>query len=271
MRRNTVRLALGIWLGVAITGLGWAGEIEFEFDPGAFSDPTSLTNDFWGLRLGGPSSAVFFSESDDGCEVSESVVVGTTGPGFFNEPYDIDTVIIHDREWVDEECTGDYMLVEDTFDWYAEDDAANVWYLGEDTTAWEEDDACLSSAGSWKAGDGAMPGVVMPADPRPGTWYQQEYFEDEAEDRAKILRLNADVSIEFGEYAGCLMTKEYTPLSPGDIEHKFYCRLGEGGFGLMLVNELKGKTRRVEYIGSGLPAGDFPGGFPDPGAPACEE
>ena len=29
-------------------------------------------------------------------------------------------------------------LVEDTFDWYAQDVDGNVWYLGEDTTAYED-------------------------------------------------------------------------------------------------------------------------------------
>jgi hypothetical protein len=60
----------------------------------------------------------------------------------------------------------------------------------------------------------------------------------------------------------CLHTKEYTPLSPGEVEHKFYCRLSQGGVGLTLINELKGKTRRVEYVGTGLPAGTYPSSFP---------
>lgn len=272
MRHRNQRMTLGLLVGLAFAMAAPAGETIFEFDPALFTDSTSLTNDFWGLRLGGPLSAVFFSESDDGCEVSESVVSGTTGTGFFSPPYDVNAVVIHDREWVDEECTGEYSLVEDTYDWYAQDDAANVWYLGEDTTAWEEEDECLSASGSWKAGDGALPGVIMPADPRPGNWYQQEYFEGEAEDRAKVLRLNAAVSIDFGEYSDCLVTKEYTPLAPGETEHKYYCRLSSGAFGLMLVNELKGKTKRVEYIGTALPPGDvFPADFPDPTAPPCAE
>ena len=120
-----------------------------------------------GLRLGGPGPAVYFSESDDGCEVTESEVVGTTGVGFFAAPYNIDAVVIRDREWVSEECDGSYLLVEDTQDWYAQDDAGNVWYLGEDTVAWDDEEDCLTDEGSWKSGDDdAEPGVVMLVDPR---------------------------------------------------------------------------------------------------------
>ena len=94
----------------------------------------------------------------------------------------------------------------------------------------------------------------MLAEPRVGDAYQQEFFEDEAEDRGKVLRLNATVAIEAGTFAGCLKTKEWSPLSPGSVEHKYYC---PSGGGLMLVNELHGGTVRVEFIGSTLPAGDF--------------
>lgn len=254
-------VALSI-LGTA--GAAWGGTLEFEFDSNEFSNPTVLNNDHWGLRLAGPTSAVYFSESDDGCEVGQSVVSGSTGLGFFDVPYDINAVVIHDREWVSEDCDGEYVLVEDTDDWYAQDDDGNVWYLGEDTTAWDEDGNCLTHAGSWTAGeDDAEPGVIMLADPLPGVSYRQEFYEGEAEDWAKVLRLNAKVSIDYleSDYFGCLQTKEYTPLAPGEVEHKFYCRLSQGGVGLTLVNELKGKTKRVEYAGTTPPAG-LPATFP---------
>lgn len=262
---NTYVVAFAAWSLLMLSDQAVADRVEFEFDSSEFSAGPVLNNDFWGLRLGGPISAVFFSESDDGCEVGESVVSGTTGVKFFGDPYDVNAVVIRDREWVSEECDGTYVLVEDTFDWYAQDNGGNVWYMGEDTTAWDADGDCLTSAGSWIAGeDDAEPGVIMLGDPQPGVSYQQEYFEGEAEDRAKILRLNARVSIDYldSDYFGCLQTKEYTPLSPGEVEHKFYCRLSRGGVGLTLINELKGKTKRVEYIGTELPDGEFPLDFP---------
>ncbi len=56
-------------------------------------------------------------------------------------------------------------LVEDTYDWFAQDTDGNVWYLGEDSTSYE-DDGTTSKEGSWEYGvDGALPGIVMLADP----------------------------------------------------------------------------------------------------------
>mgnify|MGYP006378818655 FL=1 len=52
-------------------------------------------------------------------------------------------------------------------------------------------------------------------------------------------------------------------MEPGGLEHKFYCRPSEGGLGLVLIEELHGKTKRVEYVGATLPDGlpdDFPTG-----------
>ena len=105
--------------------------------------------------------------------------------------------------------------------------------------------------------------------PTPGVSYQQEYYEGEAEDRAKVLQLNAVVSIGSGEYFGCLKTKEFTPLAAGEVEHKYYCRLSHSGVGLMLVNELKGKTKRVEYVGTSKPDGIYPASFPT--SDSCSE
>jgi hypothetical protein len=268
MKRDGQKIAAtGACLAFLLYMSAAGGALEFEFDSNNFDDSTTLENDFWGLRIAGPTSAILFSESDDGCEVSEATIPAgsTTGFGFFNSPYDINAVVIRDREWVSEECDGNYTLVEDTYDWYAEDNDGNVWYMGEDTTAWDEEENCLTSAGSWKAGDdGAEPGVIMLADPSPGVSYLQEYYEGEAEDQAKVLRLNATVFIEYqeGEYLDCLQTKEYTALAPGEVEHKFYCRLSQGGVGLTLINELKGKTKRVEYAGTSKPSGSFPETFP---------
>ena len=46
------------------------------------------------------------------------------------------------------------------------------------------------------------------------------------------------------------MTREWTPLEPGEVEHKFYCPEPDNlGPGLVFIEELKGKTVYVEYIG----------------------
>jgi hypothetical protein len=157
--------------------------------------------------------------------------------------------VVHDVEKAYVEELGVWEILEDTYDWYAQDKYGNVWYFGEDTTEYIYDDQWnlieTSDEGSWEAGvDGAKQGIVMLADPAPGVSYRQEYYEDEAEDMGKILRLNATVSVAYGSFTNCLKTKEWTQLDHGVIEHKYYAP----NVGLVLINELKGKTVRVELI-----------------------
>jgi hypothetical protein len=84
----------------------------------------------------------------------------------------------------------------------------------------------------------------MLADPMPGMSYRQEYYEEEAEDMGKVLKLNEKVTIDYGDFEDCLKTKEWTPLAPGEVEHKYYAP----GVGLVFIEELKGKTVKVELI-----------------------
>ena len=149
----------------------------------------------------------------------------------------IDARVVHDI--VAEE--GD--VVEDTFDWYAQDDAGNVWYLGEDTT--EYDEGKSSTAGSWEAGvNGAQPGVLLPAEPEVGMAYRQEYSAGEAEDAAAILSLDERVEVPFGSFDHVLMTKDFTPLEPDVLEHKFYAK----GVGPVLALALSGGGGREELV-----------------------
>ena len=105
-------------------------------------------------------------------------------------------------------------VIEDTFDWYAQDKDGNVWYLGEDTKEYENGKV-VSTEGSWEAGvDGARGGLVMPAHPRPGMRYRQEYLAGEAEDRARVVSIFED----------SVLTREWTPLEPKLFEYKLYAR-----------------------------------------------
>ena len=113
-------------------------------------------------------------------------------------------------------------LVEDTYDYYAQDSAGNVWYFGEDTKAYSG--TAVSTAGTWYGGiDCALPGIVMNANPQVGDSYRQEYLPGEAEDQADVVSLTESVTVPYGTFTNCVMTKEYTALAPGDVENKYYC------------------------------------------------
>ena len=115
-------------------------------------------------------------------------------------------------------------MVEDTFDWYAQDSDGNVWYMGEDTK--EYSGGMVSSTfGSWEAGvDGAKPGIVMHATQPPvDEPYRQEYYACQAEDFAELKSTGETVTVPYGTFENCLRTHEYTPLEPDLDEDKFYC------------------------------------------------
>src|SRR5438105_11665841 len=86
-------------------------------------------------------------------------------------------------------------LAERTADWYAQDRAGNVWYLGESTATLDAHGHTISTEGSWQAGvNAARAGIYMPARAEPGTTGRQEYYKGHAEDQFKVLSLTAHVS-----------------------------------------------------------------------------
>ena len=137
------------------------------------------------------------------------------------------------------------VLVEDTFDWYAQDKAGNVWYFGEDTKELDENGNVISTEGSWQAGvDGAQPGIIMLADPKKGKRYQQEVAPDVAEDMAQVRKLNESVCVIYGCFDNVLVTKEWTPLEHGVVEYKYYAP----GVGFILSVMVKGGEERLELV-----------------------
>lgn len=77
-------------------------------------------------------------------------------------------------------------LAEQTFDYCAQDDRGNVWYLGEDTREFKSGGR-IDRSGSWLAGrNGAKPGLIMEAYPRVPDAYRQECLPGQAEDVVRI-------------------------------------------------------------------------------------
>ena len=169
-------------------------------------------------------------------EGDETIVVTVTDET--REVAGVTATVVHD---VAKDDTG--TVIEDTYDWYAQDTAGNVWYLGEDTTAY--DGQLSSSEGSWEAGvDGAEAGLAMPAEPRVGDGYSQEYYEGVAEDRGEILATDATVSIGYGDYDEVVRTEDTTPLEPDLVEQKYYAP----GIGVVMEKTVAGGEELVELV-----------------------
>jgi hypothetical protein len=136
-------------------------------------------------------------------------------------------------------------LEERTQDWYAQDKAGNVWYFGEATAELNPNGSVKSTEGSWQSGvDGARAGIFMPAHPHPGQSGLQEFYEGHAEDHFRVLSLTAHVRTPGASSKAALLTREWTPLEPGVVDHKLYIR----GIGTVLEQTVKGGDERNALI-----------------------
>jgi hypothetical protein len=118
-------------------------------------------------------------------------------------------------------------LAERTTDYYAQDARGNVWYFGEATAELNKAGQVTSREGSWQTGvNGARAGVFMPAHPKVGQSFRQEYLKGHAEDHFAVVRVSGR----------SLLTKEWSPLEPGILDHKFYAH----GTGLVKEETVKG-------------------------------
>jgi hypothetical protein len=136
-------------------------------------------------------------------------------------------------------------LEERTVDWYAQDTKGNVWYFGEATVELDEAGHVESREGSWVAGvGGAMQGILMPAHPKAGQSFRQEYYKGHAEDHAAVLSVSASVAVPYTASAHALLTKEWTPLEPKVVDDKLYVRR----VGLVKEETVRGGNERFELI-----------------------
>jgi hypothetical protein len=136
-------------------------------------------------------------------------------------------------------------LEERTTDWYAQDVKGNVWYFGEVTAELDKRGRVKSREGSWQAGvDGAKAGIFMPAEPKVGESFRQEYYEGHAEDHFRVEDLAASVSVPYTSSKEALLTKEWTPLEPRVVDHKYYVR----GIGTVKEQSVKGGDELNELV-----------------------
>lgn len=224
--RHKAALLVGS-LALLLTQGSSARQISTAFDPGNFSDSLTIDNPLLPLVPG--TTLVYRSVTPDGCERNVVTVTDDTksiAAGVTARP-------VHDVVFAGE-CGGPLTLAEDTFDWFAQDNDGNVWYLGEDTKECDED-GCVQDPGSWEAGAdvshiGSLgrAGIIMLAHPRMGDHYQQEFYKDHAEDQGSVIGVDIDVTLNRPDafrrlFHHCLETKEKSTIEPGSVAHKFYC------------------------------------------------
>ena len=208
---------------------GDGGDYRPELDPATVAD--RIDNPYLPLLPG--ARWVYEGTSSDGDERIEVTVLDET-----RRVMGIDAVVVRDT------VSADGALVEDTYDWYAQDADGNVWYLGE-ATAEYEDGEVVSTEGSWEAGvGGALPGIVMPARPTPGDAYRQEYDRGDAEDVAEVASAGRSATVAGRRYTDVVVIREWNPFEPEVVEDKSYAP----GVGTILEVQTAGGDDRVELV-----------------------
>jgi len=135
-------------------------------------------------------------------------------------------------------------VLERTTDYYAQDKLGNVWYLGEHTVSFGRHGK-RDTSGSWMAGvNGAIPGLIMEADPRIPDAYRQEFLVGEAEDTAWVVRRGGSVKVPFGKIHHKLSTLEATRIEPGAYDLKVY----GPGLGIVLERALSGPAEVAKLV-----------------------
>jgi hypothetical protein len=225
-------VALGAGCGSSTSALPQGAEPS-KLDPTDFT--TAIDNPYWPMA---PGDRLIYRETGD--EGAERRVVVTVTP-------DRKTIMGIDARVVHDIVTENGSVIEDTFDWYAQDADGNLWYLGEDTKEYENGEL-KTTEGSWEAGvDGAEPGIILPVDPEPGLSYREEYYKEHAEDGASVLTLAAHAKVPYGTYDNLLQTRNYSGIEPDVVEEKFYAQ----GIGPVLEVTISGGAGRAELVSRG--------------------
>lgn len=221
--------ALAAAVSVVAAPASTAGTAPSGPDPADFT--TRIDNPYLPLV---PGTVFRYRESGDGG--SGRVVIKVTHRT--RTVQGVQTVVVRDKAY------SGGALVEDTFDWYAQDRRGTVWYFGESTREFENGKV-VSTAGSWEAGvDGARAGIAMKARPRVGATYYQEYSPGVAVDQATVLRRDATARSPYGTFTGALKTRDFTALDRDVVEHKYYAR----GVGTVRAVRVRGGEERLVLV-----------------------
>jgi len=211
---------------IVVVAAAVAATAAFAATPAADVDPSNfvrtIDNRWYPLR---PGTTYVFRGVEGGKPMRDVVAVTTRRKTILG----VSCIVVRDIVYVDGRPT------EVTSDWFAQDRKGNVWYFGEATAELDDSGKVKSREGSWQAGvDGAKPGIVMPGRPKVGQSFRQEYLKGHAEDHMAIQNLAAKVRVPYVSTSRAMRTREWTPLEPGVVEHKYYVR----GLGLVKDDEV---------------------------------
>jgi hypothetical protein len=128
------------------------------------------------------------------------------------------TLVISDRDYTAGQ------LSEPELAFFAQDNAGNVWLVGEYPEEYE--DGKFDKAPAWISGQkGARAGITMLAEPRRGVPdYAQGFAPPPIDftDRARVYKIGQKTCVPVDCYKNVLVTEEFNPDEPGASQLKYY-------------------------------------------------
>jgi hypothetical protein len=214
-----------------------------DLDTPSFSDPTAVDNPLFPIG-----------------ELHSAVLLGNEE----RHPLRIETVLLREPKVIEVDGQPVETLVsqfvsyvdgrihEVALDWYAQDDAGNVWYFGEDVFNYE-DGVVADTDGTWIAGEDGPVGMIMPADPQVGQAYRPENIPDFVFEEVVVKAVDLTVDGPRGPVAGAMVGTE-NHLLEGHFEDKTFAP-GYGEF-------RSGVGANLEALALAVPTDARPGGVP---------
>jgi hypothetical protein len=194
-----------------------------DFDRNNFDRSSNIDNKWFPLRPGTQLVHEGFTE-EDGERVPHRVV--RTVMDLTKVINGVRTVVVWDLDYTDGK------LEESELVFFAQDKDGNVWLLGELNETYDK--LNLVGGKTWLAGmDGSRAGIMMKADPRPGTpSYSEGYAPSPFNwtDRAQVEQAGQEACVPAGCYKDVLVIAEGSKAEGPDAQQLKYYAPGVGEF-----------------------------------------
>jgi hypothetical protein len=149
----------------------------------------------------------------------------------------VDALVMEDRAFENGE------LAEVATDYFAQDDAGTVYYLGEDVDEFDQGKLKVHNGPeAWLLGkETQVPGVMLPAHPKVGDKFKCEDVSKEISETDEVVAVGETVTVPAGTYLNCLKVKE--TLGDGSVEYKYYAP----GVGIVREVPATGDERLISH------------------------
>ena len=178
---------------------------------------------------------------ESGEEIERRVVFTVTD--LTKEVAGVRTLVGWDRDY------NDGFMSEGELIFLAEDREGNVWHLGQHRETYEDE---FVGGRVWVVGDpeGAQAGIMMKADPQPGSPdYSQGYAPSpwSWDDRARLREAGVPTCVQAGCFDDVIVIEEFEPSVPDAFQLKYYAR-GVGNVRVGWEGGNEGEEEEMELV-----------------------